>query len=114
MGESRGRNHQVDSATTPRLAPRVIDRRVDATVSTSAGRPERNGFEVRLNALKMQLATRSRELILGGMRSGGQLRQRQGRDRNLGRETSWIDRSKVYRDRGIKKAAIFSQPSSEA
>jgi hypothetical protein len=114
MGESRGRNHQVDSTTTPRLAPSVIDRRVDATVSTSAGWPERNGFEVRLNALEMQLATRPRELIVGGMRSSGQLCQRQGRNRNLGGETGWIDRSKVNRDRRIKKAAIFSQPSSEA
>lgn len=114
MGESRGRNHQVDGATTPRLAPSVVDRRVDATVSTSAGWSESDGFEVRLNALEMQLATRSRELIVGSMRPSAQLRQRQGRDRNLGRETSWIDRSKVNRDRGIKKAAIFSQPSSEA
>jgi hypothetical protein len=60
------------------------------------------------------LATRAGDLVAGGMRSGGQLRQRQGRNRNLGREASRVDRSKVNRDRGVEKAAILSQPSSEA
>ena len=114
MGEGGRRNHQVDGATAAYLTTRVDNRGVDSAVGPSTAWIEGDGFKVRLDVLKLQLAAGPHQLVACGMRSTSQLSQRQGRNRDVGWEPRGIDGSQVDRDRGIEQAAIVGQVRSEA
>jgi len=72
---SRG-NHQVDSPCAARLATRVVNCRIDLTVSTGATRAKGDSFEVRLHVLELQLPPCSRDLVAGRVWPTAQLGQR--------------------------------------
>jgi hypothetical protein len=64
--------------------------------------------------LKRQLPPCPRQVVGGGVRTGGELGQGQGRDRDLGRESRRIEGSQIDRDRCIDQAPAVTQASSEA
>ena len=98
VGQGGRGNHQVDSPCASWLATRVVNRRINLSISTGTARTKGDGFEIRLDMLELQLPPCPRNLVACRVWSAAQLRQRQSRDRYLGGESGGIDRAQINRD----------------
>lgn len=114
VGQRRRGDHQVDRTAPTWLAAGAVNPGVDSTVCASTVGVEGNGFKVRLDLLKLELAACLCELIASGVWPRRKLSQCKGRNRDLAWELTRVEGPQVDGDRRVDQTSIVSQPSSEA